>query len=335
MREHLRHGRGQLAALVFLVTSTFVPAAAQAQSAEGSFQRSLNVSGQADIEVMTGSGRVDVQSGRDGQIEIRAKIRASDNWGWNRRTRLSPEERVRRIEANPPIRQTGNVVRIGHIEDEDLRNGVSISYTLTVPANSILRSKTGSGSQRIEGLRGRVESSTGSGSIVAREIGGGLTASTGSGSITAERIDGSFHASTGSGGIEATGMGGAITAKTGSGGINVVQAGSGDVDVSSSSGTVSVRGVRGALRASTTSGGLRIEGEPRGDWELSAASGGVRVDVPNGSGFELDATTSSGSIEVGMPVAMSSSDRRSLRGTVHGGGSRLRVRTSSGSIDIR
>jgi DUF4097 and DUF4098 domain-containing protein YvlB len=295
----------------------------------------LSVSGQPDIEVTTGSGRIEVRAGRDGQIEVRGEIRASDDWGWNRRNRLSPEERVRRIEANPPIAQNGQVVRIGHIDDQDLQNGVSISYTLSVPADSLLRSKTGSGSQLIEGVKGRVETSTGSGSIVAREVGGSLSASTGSGSITADRVDGTFRASTGSGGIDATGVTGAITAKTGSGGIEVAQTGSGDVDVSSSSGTVRLRGVRGALRASTTSGSLHVQGEPRGEWDLSASSGGVRVDVPDNTGFELNATTSSGSIDVGMPVSMSSTSRRSMRGTVGGGGPRLQVRTSSGSIDIR
>jgi DUF4097 and DUF4098 domain-containing protein YvlB len=294
----------------------------------------LSVSGRPDIEVGTGSGRIEVGPGRDGQIEIRGQIRASDDWGANRGNPLRPEERVRRIEANPPIQQDGNVIRIGRIDDPDLQEGVSISYTLTVPADSLLRSKTGSGSHRIQGVRGNVQASTGSGSIVAREI-GSLSASAGSGSIDAERVDGSVRANTGSGRIQARGVSGAITAKTGSGGIEVVQSGSGDVEVSSSSGTVRVRGVRGALRASTTSGGLHVQGEPRGDWELSAASGGVQVDVPDGSGFDLDATTSSGSIDVGMPVAVTSTGRRTLRGAVHGGGSRLRVRTSSGSIDIR
>ena len=334
MRTHLGRGRWHLTGFVLLFAGSFVPAAVQAQSVNGSFQRTLSVSGRPDVEVGTGSGRIEVGPGRDGQIEIRGEIRASDGWRGNRRNPLSPEERVRRIEANPPIQQNGNVIRIGRIDDQDLQNGVSISYTLTVPANSFLRSTTGSGSHRIEGVRGNVHASTGSGAIVAREI-GSLTASAGSGSIDVERVDGPFRANTGSGRIQATGVNGAITARTGSGGIEVVQAGSGDVDVSSSSGTVRVRGVRGTLRASTTSGGLHVQGEPRGDWELSAASGGVRVDVPDGAGFDLDATTSSGSIDVGMPVAMSSTGRRTLRGTVHGGGSRLRVRTSSGSIDIR
>ena len=347
MRKHLSRGRWQLTGFVLLVAGTFVPAVVQAQSVNGSFERTLSVSGRPDIEVGTGSGRIEVRPGRDGQIEIRGQIRASDDWGRNRR-QLTPEERVRRIEANPPIQQNGNVIRIGRIDDPDLQDGVSISYTLTVPADSSLRSKTGSGSHRIEGVRGNVHATTGSGSIVALEI-GSLTASAGSGSIEVERVAGFVRANTGSGRIQARGVSGAVTAKTGSGGIEVVQAGapaariarggveagSEDVDVSSSSGTVRVRGVRGTLRASTTSGGLHVQGEPRGDWELSAASGGVRVDIPDGFGFNLDVTTSSGSIDVGMPVTMSSAGRRTLRGTVHGGGSRLHVRTSSGSIDIR
>jgi hypothetical protein len=334
MRTHLSRGRWRLTGSLLVVAGAFIPAPLQAQSANGSFQRTLSVSGRPEIEVGTGSGRIEVAPGRDGQIDIRGQIRASDGWGWKRRNSLTPEERVRRIEANPPIQQNGNVIRIGHIDDPDLQNGVSISYTLTVPADSLLRSKTGSGSHRIEGVRGTVQASTGSGLIVARGI-GSLSASAGSGSIEIERVDGSVSANTGSGRIQASDVSGAVTAQTGSGGIEVVQAGSGDVDVSSSSGTVRVRGARGTLRASTTSGGLHVQGEPRGDWELSAASGGIRVDVPNGFGFDLDATTSSGSIDVGMPVTISSTGRRTLRGTVHGGGSRLRIHTSSGSIDVR
>lgn len=312
----------------------FVPAAAEAQRAEGSFTRTLTVSGSPEIEVVSGSGRIEVRSGADGRIEIEGRIQASDGWG--RRSAVRPDEQVRRLEADPPIQQTGNAIRIGHIEDEDLKNGVSLSYTLTVPASSALRTRTGSGSQQIEGVGGEINASTGSGSLNFRSTGGGVRASTGSGSITAETVGGPFHATTGSGSIRASGVGGAITAKTGSGGIDVEQTGSGNVEVSSGSGTVRLRGVRGALRANTASGGVTVEGELAGDWRLSAASGTVRVSLPPGQGFELDAGTGSGRIDVAAPVTISGTvDRRSLRGSVQGGGPLLHVRTSSGSIHIR
>src|SRR5688572_606568 len=195
MSQSARRAR-HLAVVLVLTACAFVPVAADGQTVTGSFQRSLTVTGRPEIDIVTGSGRIVVRPGREGRIEVDAEIRAGENWGWNRGTRLSAEERVRRLEANPPIQQTGNVVRIGYIDDPDLRNSVSISYTLTVPADSVLQSKAGSGGQRIEGIRGGVKASTGSGSIVAREIGGGLTASSGSGSISADRVDGPFHAST-------------------------------------------------------------------------------------------------------------------------------------------
>src|SRR5687768_16679224 len=120
------------AGLAIIVSLAFAPAAAEAQRAEGSFQRTLTVSGPVTVDVVSGSGRIDVRAGSAGRVEVSAKIQASESGGW-RRTTLSPEERVRRIEATPPLEQSGSTVRIGHIADEDLRNGVSISYTVTVP----------------------------------------------------------------------------------------------------------------------------------------------------------------------------------------------------------
>lgn len=308
-----------------------VPAAAQAQRVEGSFQRTLTSGATPEIEVETGSGSITVRAGGGGRVEISGRIQADDRWN---RGSLGAEERVRRIEAEPPVQQEGNVIRIGRLADEELRRGVSISYTLTVPAGSSLRSNTGSGSQQIEGLTGAVQAQAGSGSLTFARLGGSLRASTGSGGIAADGVA-SLHATAGSGSIRATGVSGPIVAKTGSGGIEVTQAGSGDVEVSSGSGRVTLRGVKGALKASTASGGLTVQGELAGDWRLSAASGGIDVSLPAGQGFQLDADTSSGRIDMGMPVTVVGTiGRRALRGSVHGGGPLLHVRTASGGIRI-
>jgi Putative adhesin len=330
----LRNCRTRVLGMAVVVVLACAPTAL-AQTIEGSFQRTLTVSGQPDVEIESGSGRIEVRPGASGRVEISGRIRASDDWGWRRRS-LNAEQRVRRLESTPPVEQTGSAVRIGRIADEEVRDGVSVSYVVTMPADALLRAKTGSGSQQIEGIRGRVTASTGSGSIVLRDVGGAVSTSTGSGSITVDRVDGSFNGSTGSGSIRAGAVTGAITARTSSGGIDVSQTGSGDVDVSSSSGTVHVRGVRGRLEASTTSGGLHVQGEPSGGWRLSASSGSVEIDLPDNAGFELDAGTGSGGIDVDMPVTVAGSlSRRTLRGTVRGGGPQLHVRTSSGGIHIK
>jgi hypothetical protein len=328
-----RRGHWHAAAVLVLTAGMLAPQPAHAQRAEGSFQRTVTVSGSPDVEVVSGSGSIEVRQGTAGRVEIAGRINANDSWGW-RRSQLSAEERVKRLEGTPPVEQRGKTVRIGHIEQEELRDGVSISYVVTVPPGTTLRTTTGSGSQEID-VDGSVEAHSGSGSLRIRRA-GGLRASTGSGSVTAESIDAATHVTTGSGSIRVTSAAGPVTAKTGSGGIEITQTGRGDVAVSSSSGTVRVRGVRGGVDASTSSGSLHIAGEMAADWRLSASSGQVTVDLPRDQRFDLDATSTSGSVDVGFPVTVTGRvERRSIRGPVGGGGPLLRVRTSSGGISIQ
>ena len=329
-------GRRLVRMTLALTIAAIVPVKASAQRTEGSFERTLTVASSPDVEISAGSGRIEIRAGSTNRVEISARIRAG-GWGsgWFRRNGLSPEERVRRVEANPPVEQSGNRVRIGYFTSDDWRNGVSISFTIILPAGSNVIARTGSGSQQIEAVSGSVESHAGSGSLALKDIGAKLRASTGSGSITVDGVRGELHATSGSGSIRGTGITGAITARTSSGGIDIEQVGSGHIDVSSSSGTVRVRGVRGGLQASTTSGGLIVQGELSDDWRLSASSGSIRINLPRNQGFDLDATTGSGSINVDFPVtAAGTIGRRSLRGSAQGGGPLLHVRTSSGGISI-
>src|ERR671919_2226798 len=58
---NMRHYTGRSGAVLSLLgLLIFAPAAAEAQRVEGSFQRTLNVSGGADVDVTTGSGQIDV-----------------------------------------------------------------------------------------------------------------------------------------------------------------------------------------------------------------------------------------------------------------------------------
>jgi len=325
-----RHSAAVIVVAAMLMTACTV----EAQRVEGSFEKTLTVEQQTDVEIMSGSGSIEVRQGTAGRVEIRARIRAGD-WGWSR-SGLSAQERVKRVEANPPVEQQGNTVRIGDIKDADLRDGVSISYDVTVPPGTALRSKSGSGSQRIEGVDGDLVVSTGSGSVNVRRSGGRVRASTGSGGVTAQDVGGAFEASTGSGSIDGMGVKGPISARTSSGSIEVTQTGGGDVEASSSSGSIKVRGVQGGVRASTTSGSLAIEGQMARDWRLSSSSGHVTVSVPPNQGFELDASSSSGRIDTDFPIAVSGTiGKHALRGAARGGGPLLHVRTSSGGISIQ
>ena len=68
---------------------------------EGSFDRTLAVNGAVDLNVETGSGRIEVRPGDTSSVRIHGVIRAHDDFFG------SDEARIHDIETNPPISQTG------------------------------------------------------------------------------------------------------------------------------------------------------------------------------------------------------------------------------------
>jgi Putative adhesin len=317
-------------AAVVLTLATAAAAAPVVAAQDGHFDRTLTVSGSVDLDVQTGSGEIRVHPGDAGKVEIHAKIHVNGSHLGD------AEGRVHQIESNPPIEQSGNTIRVGHSDDHELLRNISISYDITVPADTKLHSASGSGDQTIDGIRGPLDATSGSGSLHASKIGAEARVRTGSGDIELNSVQGSTHASTGSGSIRALGISGGLTASSGSGSVILEQAAAGDVDVSTGSGEVELKRVKGAVRASTGSGTIVAQGQPTGAWKLRTGSGDVRVDLPPDAAFDLHAHTSSGSIESSHEIAVQGKiSPRELEGKVHGGGVLVDVSTSSGSINIR
>jgi DUF4097 and DUF4098 domain-containing protein YvlB len=120
------------------------------------------------------------------------------------------------------------------------------------------------------------------------------------------------------GGISVREVEGKMTLKTTNGGIAVVHS-------------------AGGLRAETTNGGIQAELTrlSAGDLNLETTNGGVAVRLPRGERFSIDAETSNGGVASDFPVQGGQPGRHSLKGDVNGGGARLVIRTSNGSIHIR
>ena len=325
----MRNPRLLLASIVALAASL---APQTGLAAEGSFERTLKVTAPVELEISTGSGNINVRAGDASTVRIHGAIRSSSGW------HLSgddAERKVRYLESNPPIEQSGNFIRVGHISDHSLTRNISINYDVIVPRDTRLRSETGSGSLEIEGVRGPVKAATGSGNLKIEDISDELHAETGSGGINIREVKGQVYASTGSGSIHATGVGGSFVAKTGSGDVRLEQTRPGDGKVETGSGTVELRGLSGALRVQTGSGSITADGDPRGNWNLETASGNVTVRLPAEAAFRLDARTSSGSISSQRSITTSGTIRRGeLHGQVGQGGSRIELGTASGNIQI-
>lgn len=299
---------GAVVALVVL----FASGAALASAPQGTFDRTLSVSGPVDLEVLTHSGDVRVRAGSSGSVQIHAKIYVGDHWFGGRR-----EDDVHAIEQNPPIRQDGNNI---HIEYVNYHN-ISIDYEITVPTETTVRTKSGSGDQTIEGTHGNADVQTGSGDVRLSNLQGEIRVQTGSGDLRARQVSGSIRGSTGSGDVE------------------IEELGPGDIDFHTGSGNITARGVQGSFHGETGSGEITAEGQQSGTWDARTGSGNVRLRLPSNAAFEADISTSSGSIDVGAPIEMTVQGRvgdmhKSIHGKVRGGGPLLRVRTGSGDIHI-
>src|ERR1035437_6838619 len=228
--------------LVVLFASTIV----LASTPQGTFEQTLTVSGPVDLEVLTHSGDVTVRAVLSGSVFIRGKIYVGNHWLSSNR-----DADVHEIEQHPPIRQEGNSI---HIDYVNMRN-ISVDYEISVPANTTVRTRSGSGDQIIEGTRGNVDKQTGSGDVKLANLTGEVRLQTGSGNIRARQIAGSLKGGTGSGDVE------------------VEETSSGDIDLHTGSGNITARGIQGGFRGETGSGDVTAEGTQTGSWEIHTGSG--------------------------------------------------------------
>jgi Putative adhesin len=261
-----------------------------ALASEATFERNLQVNGRVELSVSTGSGNIHLTHGSGNQVHVFGKVK-SNSW-----TGGASEDRVREIAANPPIEQTGNIIRIGK-NHENLHN-ISIDYEIQAPADAFLDANSGSGDVNDDGV--------------------GENAKLG----------------TGSGNIHATGLKGAFSVNTGSGNIFAEQSGAGDVKAQTGSGNVELRDLHGSLRAGTGSGDIKISGSPEGEWKLETGSGNVEF-WPGSTGLTLDASTGSGTVHSDHEMTVQGSfDHHHITGKINGGGPTVRIQTGSGDVRI-
>ena len=121
------------------------------------------------------------------------------------------------------------------------------------------------------------------------------------------------------------------------GGIYVSEV-AGKHDLDTTNGKIEVTRCAGSLDASTTNGGIRAElvrvakGQPM---RFETTNGRIEVVVPRDFAADIDASTTNGSIKSDLPVSTRSAGDNTLRGTINGGGTTLRLRTTNGGIALR
>ena len=282
------------------------------------------VGSDASLDVSHVSGDVRISTGRGNEIRIEAvkRVRHRDSEEGKRLLGLL------RVDVN----QVGSRVEVRTIYPRTSGRGLSASvdYTITVPAAAAVSVKTVSGDVAVNGVRGEVRAETVSGDVDVVETPNLALAKAVSGDIRAREIgtETSLLLSTVSGSVIAS----ALKVRT-------LEAGSvsGDVELTN----LDVE----RLLAKTINGDISYDGPLTrgGRYEFNAHSGGVRIALTNPSGFELDASTFSGSIRSDFPVTLRTtspnergrnSSSRAVRGTFGDASAILLVRSFSGSVVI-
>jgi DUF4097 and DUF4098 domain-containing protein YvlB len=271
--------------------------------------------------------RVTTARGNEIQIEAVKRIRHRDT---DEGKRLLGQLR---IEAT----QVGNRVEVRTIYPRVNGRGLSagVDYTITVPLNAVVSVKTISGDVAVTGVRGEVRAETVSGNVQVTSTPNLAVAKSVSGDVTARDISASVALTLGtvSGSVIGTGLK-----------VRALEAGtvSGNVQLSD----LHVE----RLSAKSVSGDIDFDAPLArgGRYEFNSHSGNVRVMLSDTPGFELDASTFSGSIRSDdFPVTLRSSAERdsgdnrrrggmnrAIRGTYGDASAIIAVRSFSGNVVI-
>jgi len=282
----MKHQLIAASAVLLLSTAAF--------GADHRFDRTLNVSGQSDLYVSTGSGNITIHPGDGNQIRVVGHVHS----GWN--VFGDVDGKITKIVENPPITQEGNTIKVGLSGDHDLFNNISIDYEVTAPADVALNLHSGSGDVMVDHVGRYLSATSGSGNVRAHGIHGPAELSSGSGDIELEQDGpGDVKTKSGSGNIKVHGFNGGISARTGSGDVEADGKLTAAANLASGSGNVV----------------MHLNSDAHFNLEASTGSGDIHIRFP------------------GAPEQGENS-RHHLTAPINGGGAPLEVRTGSGNVEI-
>ena len=251
---------------------------AQSLGVDASFDRTLRADGPVDLDVFSRSGHIHVKVGPPGSVRVAGQIRAYGSLTFLHA--YSPSEQAKMLETTPPIDQSGNTIRVGYISDDALASNVTISYEVTVPADTRLRASSRSGDQTIEAIQGPVTASSRSGRIRIGSVPGDLNVETRSGDIELRDERSNVHVVSRSGRVMLEGQPARawdVETRSGSVYVTLPQDGGAEIDVDSRSGSVdSSRPIE--MRTGKSRNRMQgIVGRGGGRLEVTTRSGSVRI----------------------------------------------------------
>jgi DUF4097 and DUF4098 domain-containing protein YvlB len=210
-------------------------------------------------------------------------------------------------------------------------------YLVTVPVEFAANLSTRGGPISVRGLHGNLKADTSGGGLRFEETEGDLNGSTSGGAIQIKNSKGTLRVETSGGGIRSEGGAGSLHADTSGGAIEVKSFG-GPVRLHTSGGGIRLESIAGEVFGETSGGSIhaQLPAPVPGAVHLSTSGGGIEVVTTSDAAFDLDASTSAGGVSCDLPITTSGAKHRSqLKGPVNGGGPKVVLETSAGSVRVR
>lgn len=273
-------------------------------------EQSFSVNDNARLEVETSGGSIDVQGSNTDAVRVEMYVKRRgkhvepgeadlDNWD------ITVEKNGNTVYAKAKRRGRGGWGN----------NSYNVSFVVYTPVSITTDLRTSGGSISLENLTGNQDAKTSGGRITARQIGGDLEVNTSGGSITIEEIEGYVDAKTSGGRISAANVTGGITART-------------------SGGSINLDNISGNVEAKTSGGSIDAEViEPMDYIELRTSGGSISITVPKNAGYDLD--LDGNRVRADLVDFRGDYDKDEMQGTMNGGGTRVKAKTSGGSVTLR
>jgi hypothetical protein len=265
------------------------------EDAEVVRQQGFDVEGPLRLDLLIGSGRVEVRLTEEpgAFVEVRHHPMAHGPWAqgisgllsWFSGEFGSGEEGDMITEAvrETTLDLTDDRLTVRTPKSLPLRH-VPLALTVRAPVGSTVEVRSGSAEVFVYGAAGKLMVSTGSGDVHAERADGPAQVITGSGAVRLGPMLAGLHARTGSGEVEVSSVGGVTNLVTGTG-------------------DVWLGAVAADVTARTGSGDLTIADAASGQVELATGYGEIRVGVRHGTAAEIDLRSDSGQARSELPLS--------------------------------
>ena len=283
-------------------------------------ERTFDVTPGGFLLIDTDTGSIAVETSADNRMQVAVERSGS-----------------RAEELEVEFSQSGNTVEV-HADFPGKWNwgrGPKVRFVVTVPKQFNVDLNTAGGSIRVADIEGDVRIKTSGGSLNMGEIDGTVWGRTSGGSISLDGCSRAVDVNTSGGSINIGDVGADLKAHTSGGSVTIGEV-AGAADVNTSGGSISVAEVMGTINATSSGGSITatITGQPAADCKLKTSGGTVTATIASHLNLDISASCSGGKVSSDLQLGDEQKSKRSLTGTLNGGGPKLVLHTSGGSVRI-